>query len=210
MTSHIHTPDRDRAQPRRLRRLLLLLGAVAVMTGMVAGCGDSNPDPQRPSPPAGDVHGTTLPDGAGPTPADSPDAVATEALSRIYSWQPVTDPDSGAGMRRARAWLSGELATVTDRGDTSGQMRSSSQWQQWRDGKAIVTATVKVTATTDDPAATVVARQALVGQTVTWGDATTTDLGVMTFTVDLAKDPTDHCWRLWRMQLTDTTPGGPS
>lgn len=206
------TPPPPTAPHRRgpAQRTVLGVAILAALALLFAACGDGGTDSSTPSVPAGDVHGTTLPDGAGPTQADSPDTVATEALSRIYSWQPVTDADSGAGMQRARAWLSGELATVTDRGDSTDPMRSSSQWQQWRDGKAIVTAAVKVTATEDDPTANVVTRQALVAQTVTWGDGTTTDLGVMTFTVDLAKDPTDHCWRVWRMQLTDTTPGGPA
>lgn len=193
---------------RRTARAALWVGVVVMAVVLVGGCGD------EPAPPsehghehAHDTHVHDLPRGDGPVAGEGPDASATEALTRIYSWAPVTDADSGAGMRRATAWLSGELAAVARRGDGGDQLRPMRSWSSWQQDKAIVTATVKVTAQQDRPGATDVTRRALVAQQVQRPDGSVEPLGVMTFDVALSHDR-DQRWRMWRMQLVDMSVEG--
>lgn len=106
-------------------------------------------------------------------------------------------------MRRAVPWLSGALHTVATRGDDES-VRALPQWQQWRTNHDIVVAAVKVTARTDRPGDLDVKRRALVTQNVMHADGTTTPWRLMTVDIALSRDD-DKRWRMWRMDLIDTT-----
>ena len=191
---------------RHLRTVvrLAVLGAVALVVALVLNaCGGSDPHPDTHDDHSGHDHSHQLPAGDGPQLRDSPDESATEALQRIYSWEPSVDADSGDGMRRAVPWLSGALHTVATRGDDD-TVRALPEWQQWRTNHDIVVAAVKVTARADRPGDLDVERRALVTQNVMHADGTTTPWRLMTFDIALSRDD-DQRWRMWRMDLTDTT-----
>ncbi|WP_078113945.1 hypothetical protein [Gordonia sp. IITR100] len=177
-----------------------VLGCIALVVALaLSACGGDSPDPQ----PDSHASGHELPTGDGPQAGASPDESATEALQRIYSWEPATDDDSGDGMRRAVPWLSGALRTVATRGGDD-TVRALPEWQQWRTNHDIVTAAVKVTARADPPGALDVERRAVVTQDVMHADGTSTPWRLMTFTLALSRDD-DQRWRMWRMDLIDTT-----
>lgn len=183
---------------------LAMIGCAALVVALVlSACGGDSPDPHSDDHDGGHDHSHQLPVGDGPQPGASPDESATEALHRIYSWEPATDADSGDGMRRAVPWLSGALRTVADRGDDD-TVRALPQWQQWRTNRDIVTAAVKVTARADRPGSLDVERRALVTQNVMHADGTTTPWRLMTLDIALSRDD-DQRWRMWRMDLIDTT-----
>lgn len=182
---------------------LAVLGCVALVVAlMFSACSGDSPDPHSDVHADGHDHSHDLPTGDGPTPDASADESATEALQRIYSWEPATDADSGDGMRRAVPWLSGALRTVATRGDDT--VRALPEWQQWRTNHDIVTAAVKVTARADPPGDLDVERRALVTQDVMHADGTATPWRLMTFDIALSRDD-DQRWRMWRMDLIDTT-----
>ncbi len=182
---------------------LAVLGCVALVVALVfSACGGDSPDPHSDVHAGGHDHSHDLPTGDGPTLDASADESATEALQRIYSWEPATDADSGDGMRRAVPWLSGALRTVATRGDDT--VRALPEWQQWRTNHDIVVAAVKVTARTDRPGDLDVERRALVTQNVMHADGTTTPWRLMTVDIALSRDD-DQRWRMWRMDLIDTT-----
>lgn len=170
---------------------------------MLGACGGADPQPEGHDGHSGHDHSHELPSGDGPQPDASPDESATEALQRIYSWEPATDRDSGDGMRRAVPWLSGALRTVATRARTVSS-RALPEWQQWRTNHDIVTAAVKVTARADRPGDLDVGRRALVTQDVMHSDGTSTPWRLMTFDIGLSRDD-DQRWRMWRMDLIDTT-----
>ena len=181
-----------------------VLGCIALVVALaLSACGGDSPDPQPDSHASGHDHSHELPTGDGPQPGASPDESATEALQRIYSWEPATDADSGDGMRRAVPWLSGALRTVATRAHDH-TVRALPEWQQWRTNHDIVTAAVKVTARADRPGDLDVGRRALVTQDVMHADGTSTQWRLMTFDIALSRDD-DRCWRMWRMDLIDTT-----
>ncbi|OCH81465.1 hypothetical protein [Gordonia sp. UCD-TK1] len=184
-------------------RLAVISCAALVVALVLNACGGSDPQPDTHDDHSGHDHSHQLPVGDGPQLRDSPDESATEALQRIYSWEPATDADSGDGMRRAVPWLSGALHTVATRGDDES-VRALPQWQQWRTNHDIVVAAVKVTARTDRPGDLDVERRALVTQNVMHADGTTTPWRLMTFDIALSRDD-DQRWRMWRMDLIDTT-----
>ncbi len=178
--------------------------AVLVVALVMSACGgSSDPQPDTHDDHSGHDHSHELPIGDGPQPDASADESATEALHRIYSWEPATDRDSGDGMRRAVPWLSGALRTVATR-NHDDTVRALPEWQQWRTNRDIVTAAVKVTARTDRPGALDVERRALVTQDVMHANGTSTPWRLMTFDIALSRDD-DQRWRMWRMDLIDTT-----
>lgn len=184
---------------------LTVLGCAAIAIALVlSACGGADPQPEGDDDHGGHDHSHALPSGDGPQPGASPDESATEALHRIYSWEPATDADSGDGMRRAVPWLSGALRTVATRGGHDDSVRALPQWQQWRTNHDIVIAAVKVTARVDRPGALDVERRALITQDVLHADGTSTPWRLLTVDIALSRDD-DQRWRMWRMDLIDTT-----
>ncbi|MGB6244600.1 hypothetical protein [Gordonia sp. (in: high G+C Gram-positive bacteria)] len=129
-----------------------------------------------------------------------------EALSRIYSWEPVRDVNSGAGMTRALPWLSGEMRSVAEREDVGNSaMRPMKEWDAWRQEKAIIGATVKVVPQLDDADSSSVTREATVLQEVQRADGSVDPLSLVTYEVDVARDK-DECWRVWRVTVLHHQP----
>lgn len=179
------------------RRRIAIVAVAAVL--LVCGCTSSS-DSGGPSTHAGHDHdaGQSLPAGDGPVIGGGPDATAREALSRIYSWQPVSDADSSAAILRAAAWLDADLLAKILSSREGG--RGIPQWALWREGTAIVTAQVAITARRDKPTAQRVRRVAMVAQQVQWPDGGIEELPVMTFAIALHKD-TDGRWLLSSLEV---------
>ena len=175
------------------RTTLGIVAATITAVLALAGCGSS----QQPEHQSGDGHDhhVSLPAGDGPIRGDSPDVSAREALSRMYSWQPVTDIDTRSAIIRAKPWIEDSLhrKLLTGR----DWVRLPGSWALWREDRAIVTAQVAITARRDEPMAQNVQRTAMVAQVAQWPDGSTTESAVMTYTVTLARGVDD------RLRLTE-------
>jgi len=182
----------------QLRRAIAVLIAITAAVALAA-CGDTDSPDSGP----GDA-GHDHPTGQGPVPGAMPDDSVQEALSRIYSWEPLTQANSGVAMLNALPWLSGEMAEAATRpGDD--RMRPMRQWAQWRKEKAIVTATVHVVPAYDDAGSKTTQREASVLQRIQRADGSVDAYSLITYQVDLALEA-DNCWRVWRIQITDSQP----
>lgn len=180
-------------------RIVLVMLAVLAVIGLAA-CG-SGDDSDSGGP--GDS-GFTHPNGAGPVAGEMPDVSVREALSRIYTWQPAVEANSGEAMRKALPWLTGEMAQAARKPDDSG-MRPMRQWAQWKDEKSVITASTQVVPVYDDPTDKTVQRRATVLQQIQRADGSVDAFSLMTYEVDVALGA-DNCWRVWRIQILDSQP----
>lgn len=136
------------------------------------------------------------PHGPQPEGADAITA-AQQALTAMFSWQPVSDASTGAGLVRAKPYLTGQLLDAANGTPATG-VRALPEWAAWRESKDVVEATV-----TDVKASPAQDGQALVTATVTQNvrhrDNSSTRYQVMT--VSAAMVHTDAGWRMasWRM-----------
>ena len=178
-------------------RVAALVLAVCTLLALTA-CGENSEETGP-----GDT-GHEHPTGQGPVPGAIADDSIHEALSRIYSWEPATERDSGVAMRKALPWLSGELAQAASRAGDD-RMRPMRQWALWRAEKSIVTATVTVVPSVTDPASKTTQRRASVLQQIQRVDGSVDAYTLMTYEVDAALDP-DDCWRVWRLNIIDSQP----
>ncbi|MEV0773643.1 hypothetical protein [Nocardia salmonicida] len=176
-------------------RLTALAAACAATLALLTGCGDTESS-DHPHPP-GDAHVHI----EGPTPenADAGTA-ATMALTAMFSWQPMSDASTGAGLARAKPWLTGTLASSADAPPATG-IRPLAEWAAWRASFDIVTANVTVDQIDGDGD---VDQQALVRatviQTVQHTDGSATPYRVMH--VAAAMDRTNNGWRLASYRVT--------
>ncbi|MFE9328260.1 hypothetical protein ACIHDR_46040 [Nocardia sp. NPDC052278] len=172
------------------RTRLILIGAIAatavIMTAIISR---TDSDTAESPTPAGDaglaVHGPQ-PEGAGPQTA------AVQALTAMFSWQPVSDPSPGAALTRARLWLTGELALVADSPPATG-IREQPGWSAWRRSGDILTATANVDGAGEHTDLRV-NLTATVTQTVLHRDGTTTTYRELRITATVLR--TNHGWRL--------------
>lgn len=170
--------------------VLSVLSAVAVAVTVVVSVSRDTPGGEQHGP--GDAeHGI---EGPMPEGADAHTA-AVHALTAMFSWQPVVDESPGAGLVRARPWLTGELAATADSspGATSG-VRPLPDWQAWRESRDVIRAAVTeptVTTTAVDGECLVAAT---VTQTVHHLDNTRTPYRRMT--VSAVMRDTGNGWRL--------------
>lgn len=186
-----------RSAPRSAAAVLAALVALMVT---VAGCsGDTGSNAPAPVPSAGHDHDHQLPGAPDPATA-GPDVVAAQALSMMFTWQPVTDPSSGQALRRAAPWLGGDLAAAASSTQTATPERPDSRWASWRRSGDVVTATADVDAghIPDTPTTTV--RLVTVRQHTLHADGTTTPLTPMRIEATLSH--TESGWRLTGFTVT--------
>ncbi len=186
---------------RRPRRsVAAALAAAATLAVMLAGCstGDPGSSPAH-APSAGSDHGHAVSGPPDPATAD-PTVVAAQALSMMFTWQPVTDPSSGEAVRRAAPWLGGDLAAAASSTLTATPERPDPSWESWRRSGDVVTATADV----DDghiPDTTSTAQRLItVRQKTLHADGDTTPLTPMRVQATLTR--TDHGWRLTDYTVT--------
>ena len=178
-----------------------VLAALAALLVAVAGCsGDTGPNEPSPGPSAGHDHDHELPGAPDPTTA-GPDVVAAQALSMMFTWQPVTDPSSGAGLRRAAPWLGGDLAAAASSTLlTDTPERSDPRWAAWRRSGDVITATADVDAGHIPDTPTTAVRLVTVRQKTLHADGATTPLTPMRIEATCSR--TDSGWRLTGFTVT--------
>ncbi|MEU3475867.1 hypothetical protein [Rhodococcus sp. NPDC006774] len=182
------------------RPVAAVLAALAALTLILTGCGgDTSPGAPEPSPSAGHDHDHELPGAPDPATA-GPDVVAAQALSMMFTWQPVTDPSSGAALRRAAPWLGGDLATAATSTQTAGPQRPDPRWASWRRSGDVVTATADVDAGHIPDTPTTAVRLVTVRQQTLHADGTTTPLTPMRIEATISH--TDDGWRLTAFTVT--------
>ena len=165
--------------------VLIGVGAVVVIDQLV---GD---EPAVTSP---HEHGDGEFDIHGPQPANAtPDVAAQMALTAMFSWQPVTDASPGAGLTRAKEWLTGNLAAEANAPAATG-IRQLPDWEAWRASRDVIRAQVSIDGQTgpEDGQCLVTAT---VTQTVLHTDGTQTRYG-QPFTVSAAVTDSGHGWRM--------------
>lgn len=173
--------------PRRTMLSVLCCVAAAVLATLVL-TGPNRSDHSETTA-AGDadhtIHGPA-PDTAGPAEA------AQQALTALFTWQPVIDATTGAALSRAQPWLTGELARTSQPPPATG-VRELPQWAAWRRSGDIVTARATAqTITGCDHHHCAVA--AVVTQTVLHRDGTSTPYRVIH--VHAATEHTADGWKL--------------
>ena len=182
------------------RPVTAVLAALAALMVAVAGCsGDTGPDQPSPGPPAGHDHDHELPGAPDPATAE-PDVVAAQALSMMFTWQPVTDPSSGAALRRAAPWLGGDVAAAATSTQTATPQRPDPRWASWRRSGDVVTATADVDAGHIPDTPTTAIRLVTVRQQTLHADGTTTPLTPMRIEATCSR--TDAGWRLTAFTVT--------
>lgn len=181
------------------RPVTVVVAVFAALAVVLSGCGGDGSDEPSPGPSAGNDHGHELPGPPDPATA-GPDVVAAQALSMMFTWQPVTDPSSGEGVRRAAPWLGGELAAAASSTVTATVARPDPRWESWRRSGDVVTATADVDAghIPDSPSTAV--RLVTVRQKVLHADGDTTPLNPMR--VEATLTHTDRGWRLTAYTVT--------
>ena len=182
------------------RPVAAVLAALAALTLILAGCGgDTGPGAPEPSPSTGHDHDHELPGPPDPATA-GPDVVAVQALSMMFTWQPVTDPSSGAALRRAAPWLGGDLAAAASSPATVAPERPDPRWASWRRSGDVVTATADVDAGHIPDTATTAVRLVTVRQQTLHADGTTTPLTPMRIEATCSR--TESGWRLTGFTVT--------
>ena len=182
------------------RARVTVLAVLAALMVILAGCGgDTTPGDPDPSPSSGHDHGHELPGPPDPATA-GPDVVASQALSMMFTWQPVTDPSSGAALRRAAPWLGGDLAAAASSPSTAAPERPDPRWDSWRRSGDVVTATADVDAGHIPDTPTTAVRLVTVRQQTLHADGDTTPLTPMRVEATLSR--TDSGWRLIAFTVT--------
>ncbi|WP_216897331.1 hypothetical protein [Nocardia alni] len=104
------------------------------------------------------------------------DPVITTALARVYSWQPGTDPDAGAGFARATDLVDPTYMREVGASGSGLAEVTAATWAQWVTEDATVTATAVITPD-DHPTDTPDTRQRVVAVTqhITTPAATATE-----------------------------------
>ncbi|WP_020109777.1 hypothetical protein [Nocardia sp. 348MFTsu5.1] len=176
------------------RQLTLLAAAVLMFAALLSGCGDNDSiSSTAPGPATGHDHNPELPDVADPATAD-PSIVAAQALSLMFTWQPVTDPSSGEAVRRAAPWLGGDLAAAASSILTATPERTDPRWESWRRSGDVVTATADVDSGHIPDTTDTAVRLVTVRQKVLHADGDTTPLAPMRMEATLTR--TNDGWRL--------------
>ncbi|MGW6728755.1 hypothetical protein ACWF9G_22885 [Nocardia sp. NPDC055029] len=168
--------------------------ATTAVTMLLAGCGGGT-DPNEHHHEPGDAHVHI----EGPTPETADAGTAARmALTAMFSWQPKNDASTGAGLTRAKPWLTGSLATSADAPPATG-VRPLAEWEAWRASGDVITAVVTVDRvdTDGDNQALV---QATVTQTVQHTDGSATPYRVLR--VAVATDHTTTGWRTSSYRIT--------
>ncbi|WP_207844004.1 hypothetical protein [Williamsia soli] len=181
----------------------VIAALAALLVILLAGCGGATgPDQPSPGPSAGHDHDHELPGAPdAPDPATAgPDVVAAQALSMMFTWQPVTDPSSGAALRRAAPWLGGDLAAAASSTQTATPERPDSRWASWRRSGDVVTATADVDAGHIPDTPTTAVRLVTVRQQTLHSGGDTTPLTPMRIEATLSH--TDTGWRLTVFTVT--------
>ena len=186
------------SERQRVRRpVAAILAVLAALMVALAGCGDNtNPAGPEPSPSTGHDHGHELPDPA----TAGPDVVAVQALSMMFTWQPVTDPSSGAALRRAAPWLGGDLEAAASSPSTVAPERPDPRWASWRRSGDVVTATADVDGGHIPDTPTTAVRLVTVRQQTLHAAGATTPLAPMRIEATCSR--TDAGWRLTAFTVT--------
>lgn len=168
--------------------------AVAAVALLVAGCGSGHESAPAPSPAGHDAH-DHLP--SVPTPQTAvASVVASQALSTMFTWQPVTEDDSRQALQRAAPWLGGTLAA----GTSTAAEQPDPRWGSWRRrGDVVIAAADVAPARTLDPSSTA-ARSVTVRQHVLHTDGTSTPLAPTHIHATLSRTPSG--WRLTDYTVT--------
>lgn len=176
----------------RARAWLIVLAVALIGVGAVTVISHLHGDEPAVTDPH--EHGDGEFDIHGPQPADaSPQTAATMALTSMFSWQPVIDDGPGAGLVRAKDWVTGKLATEATAPGASG-IRPLADWEAWRASRDVIRAQVSIDGTTlPDGGECLVT--ATITQTVLHTDGTQTRYG-QPFTVAAAMADSGHGWRL--------------
>ncbi|MGW4356841.1 hypothetical protein ACWELJ_32635 [Nocardia sp. NPDC004582] len=135
----------------------------------------------------------------GPRPDGVDAATAAQlALTAMFSWQPVSDASTGAGLVRAKPYLTGQLLDAAN-GTVAPQVRPLPEWAAWRESKDVIEATV-----TNFKLSPIEGGECVVTATVTQNvrhlDNSTTRYKKLDVSAAMRK--TDAGWRMasWRLQ----------
>ncbi|MEV6071813.1 hypothetical protein AB0L82_35190 [Nocardia sp. NPDC052001] len=135
----------------------------------------------------------------GPVPSGAgPGVAAQQGLSAMFSWSPSTDASPGAGLSRAKPWLTGQLATDADTPPAVG-IKPLTEWAQWRAGGDIVVATATTSQVTTPAAGRALVKLTLT-QTVLHRDGSSTRWRVMDIEATTLASPDG--WRLSGYRVT--------
>ncbi|GAB2554676.1 hypothetical protein [Nocardia heshunensis] len=175
------------------RGLYLLIGACAALILAAATLSLLHPH-TRPPTATSPVPGVDRFLGpGGPTPAEAGAQTAAEqALTAVFTWQPVTDTSTGEGLLRAKPWLTGQLLAAADTPDDPGG-RAVPQWAIWRDAADVITATAQASELTTQPDGTALVQVDVV-QTLLHRDGLSSRYRRMTIAATTALTPAG-----WRM-----------
>ncbi|WP_327146826.1 hypothetical protein [Nocardia sp. NBC_01327] len=182
-----------------MKRTLVLVFALAVLVllgGALITTTRHHPA-QHASTPGGDGDYNLTdptPHGAGPAVA------AQQALMTMFSWQPSRDGSAGAGLARAKPWLSGQLAASAEMPPATG-IKPLTEWAQWRQGADVVTATATTTAISAPDIGRCVVKVALT-QMVLHRDGSSNRWRVMD--IDARTTDSPDGWRLEGFTVTDS------
>ncbi|MGW4242941.1 hypothetical protein [Nocardia sp. NPDC004722] len=177
----------------RNQGLYLLIGTCAAVILAAATLSLLHPHPQSPG-------ATSVVPGVdhflgpgGPTPAGAGAQTAAEqALTAVFTWQPVTDTSTGEGLERAKPWLTGQLLAAADTPDDSGG-REIPRWASWREAADVITATAQASELTTQPDGTALVQIELT-QTLLHRDGSSTRYRRMNIAATTALTPAG--WRL--------------
>lgn len=139
---------------------------VVVLAGLlaIAGCSDDGASPSNPS------QSEHYEPGDSGLPAGTPATVFTEALTAIFTWEPVTQASPTDALAGAKKYLTGKALADAE---STARVRTSADWSAWRANQDIVTAVVGKPEVVEHPDGTASARATLT-QIVQHLDGTTT------------------------------------
>ncbi|MET9490023.1 hypothetical protein [Nocardia sp. NPDC006630] len=181
---------------KRTLALIFGLTVIVLLAGVTVTLTRLHHNPPAPIPGGDGDYAIT-----GPTPHGAGPAVAAQqALTGMFSWQPAHDESAGAGLARAKPWLSGQLAASADMPAATG-IRPLAEWAQWRQDGDVVTATATTTAISAPAAGRCLLKVALT-QTVLHRDGTSSRWRVMD--IDASTTDSPDGWRLDGFTVTDS------
>ncbi|KXO95795.1 hypothetical protein AXK56_16415 [Tsukamurella pulmonis] len=139
---------------------------VVVLAGLlaIAGCSDEGAKPANPS------QSEHYEPGDSGLPAGTPSTVFSEALTSLFTWEPVTQSSPTDALVAAKKYLTGKALADAE---SPARVRTSADWSAWRANQDIVTAVVGEPQIVEHPDGTASARATLT-QIVQHLDGTTT------------------------------------